>query len=80
MPLKILSYNELYGWMMDCVISMIGKKNNCTFCGIFHQQALDCGTASLSMDHIVTSHNVDNITEMVLMNSVSCTLFLPTAN
>ena len=30
MPLKILSYDELYGWTMDRIISTIGKKNNCT--------------------------------------------------
>ena len=29
MPLKILSYDELYGWTMDRIVSKIGKKNNC---------------------------------------------------
>lgn len=28
-PLKILSYNELYGWTMDKVVAQIGKRNNC---------------------------------------------------
>lgn len=28
-PLKILSYDELYGWTMDRVVDKIGKKNNC---------------------------------------------------
>jgi len=50
MPLKILSYDELYGWTMDRVVSTIGKKNNCTFCGVFRRQALDCGVASLDVD------------------------------
>ena len=50
MPLKILSYNELYGWTMDRGISTIGKKNNCMFCSVFRRQALDCGTASLNID------------------------------
>lgn len=49
---------------------MIRKKNNCMFCRVFHRQALDHGAASLSVDHIVTGHNADDITEMVLMNSV----------
>lgn len=30
LPLKILSYDELYGWTMDKIVSQIGKKNNCT--------------------------------------------------
>jgi hypothetical protein len=28
-PLKILSYQELYGWTMDKIVSQIGLKNNC---------------------------------------------------
>ena len=69
MPLKILSYNELYGWTMDAVVAQIGKKNNCTFCGVFRRQALDRGAAMLNVDHIVTGHNADDIAETVLMNS-----------
>jgi hypothetical protein len=30
MPLKILSYSELYGgWTMDKVVAEVGKKGNC---------------------------------------------------
>ncbi|KAI0347013.1 hypothetical protein BDW22DRAFT_1321381 [Trametopsis cervina] len=68
MPLKILSYNELYGWTMDDIVAQIGKKNNCTFCGVFRRQALDRGAAMLEVDHIVTGHNADDIAETVLMN------------
>jgi len=69
MPLKILSYDELYGWTMDSIVAQIGKKNNCTFCGVFRRQALDRGASSLNVDHIVTGHNADDIAETVLMNS-----------
>ena len=69
LPLKILSYNELYGWTMDKIVSQVGKKNNCTFCGVFRRQALDRGAAQLGVDHIVTGHNADDIAETVLMNS-----------
>ena len=71
LPLKILSYNELYGWTMDAIVKQIGKKNNCTFCGVFRRQALDRGAAMLNVDHIVTGHNADDIAETVLMNSLS---------
>ncbi|THH20291.1 hypothetical protein EW146_g1048 [Bondarzewia mesenterica] len=68
MPLKVLSYDELYGWTMDRIVSTIGKKNNCTFCGVFRRQALDRGASALNVDHIVTGHNADDIAETVLMN------------
>ena len=55
---------------MDAIVSEIGKKNNCTFCGVFRRQALDRGASSLNVDHIVTGHNADDIAETVLMNGV----------
>lgn len=76
MPLKILSYDELYGWTMDKVVSQVGRKNNCTFCGVFRRQALDRGAAMLEVDHIVTGHNADDIAETVLMNSERTNGFL----
>lgn len=38
LPLKIVSYKDLYGWTMDEIVKMIGLKNNCTFCGVFRRQ------------------------------------------
>jgi cytoplasmic tRNA 2-thiolation protein 1 len=67
-PLKILSYEELYGWTMDRIVAEIGLKNNCTFCGVFRRQALDRGATMVKADKIVTGHNADDIAETVLMN------------
>lgn len=68
MPLEIVGYDELYGWTMDQVVSQIGKKGNCTYCGVFRRQALDRGAARLSINHVVTGHNADDIAETVMMN------------
>ncbi|KAI9009117.1 hypothetical protein DFJ74DRAFT_611121 [Hyaloraphidium curvatum] len=68
LPLKIVSYEELYGWSMDSIVKKIGRRNNCTFCGVFRRQALDRGAKLLEVDHIVTGHNADDIAETVLMN------------
>ena len=67
-PLKILSYKDLYGWTMDQIVSTVGRKNNCTFCGVFRRQALDRGAMQLGVDKIVTGHNADDIAETVIMN------------
>ena len=68
LPLKIVSYAELYGWSMDQVVAQIGKKNNCTYCGVFRRQALDRGAAMLGVGHVVTGHNADDVAETVVMN------------
>ena len=68
LPLKIVSYEELYGWSMDQVVAQIGKKGNCTYCGVFRRQALDRGAAMLGVGHVVTGHNADDVAETVLMN------------
>ena len=67
-PLKILSYEDLYGWTMDKIVSQVGLKNNCTFCGVFRRQALDRGALQLGVTKIVTGHNADDIAETVIMN------------
>lgn len=68
MPLKIVGYDELYGWTMDQVVETVGKKGNCTYCGVFRRQALDRGAKLLDIRHVVTGHNADDVAETVLMN------------
>lgn len=68
LELKILSYEELYGWTMDRIVEKIGRTNNCTFCGVFRRQALDRGAQLLGVDSVVTGHNADDLAETVLMN------------
>jgi cytoplasmic tRNA 2-thiolation protein 1 len=68
LPLKIVGYDELYGWTMDQVVETIGKKGNCTYCGVFRRQALDRGAKMLDIKHVVTGHNADDVAETVLMN------------
>jgi cytoplasmic tRNA 2-thiolation protein 1 len=68
MPLSIVGYDELYGWTMDQVVEQVGKKGNCTYCGVFRRQALDRGAARLGIKHVVTGHNADDVAETVIMN------------
>lgn len=68
MLLKIVGYDELYGWTMDQVVETIGKKGNCTYCGVFRRQALDRGAKMLGIKHVVTGHNADDVAETILMN------------
>lgn len=67
-PLKVLSYKDLYGWTMDEIVAAVGRRNNCTFCGVFRRQALDRGAALMRADKMATGHNADDIAETVLLN------------
>ncbi len=49
LPLKIISYQQLYGWTMDAIVKEVGRTNNCTFCGVFRRQALDRGAIMVSV-------------------------------
>ena len=65
---------------MDDIVAKIGKKNNCTFCGVFRRQALDRfynyqattlffrGAYKIGATKLVTGHNADDMAETVLMN------------
>jgi cytoplasmic tRNA 2-thiolation protein 1 len=68
LPLTIISYKELYGWTMDEIVKHIGKRGNCTFCGVFRRQALDRGAEMLGANKVATGHNADDIAETVFLN------------
>lgn len=68
LALTVLSYKDLYGWTMDDIVKQVGRKNNCTFCGVFRRQALDRGAILLKCDAIATGHNADDVAETILMN------------
>ncbi|KAI3423993.1 hypothetical protein D9Q98_009826 [Chlorella vulgaris] len=69
-PLHVYSYKDLYGWTMDEIVSQIGTRSNCTFCGVFRRQALDRGAALVGADKIATGHNADDVAETVLLNII----------
>mmetsp|Transcript_2435 Transcript_2435/g.3704 ORF Transcript_2435/g.3704 Transcript_2435/m.3704 type:complete len:331 (-) Transcript_2435:480-1472(-) len=67
-PLTVVSYKDLYGWTMDEIVAQIGKKNNCTYCGVFRRQALDRGAVQIGAHKIATGHNADDVAETVFLN------------
>ncbi|KAI5056492.1 hypothetical protein GOP47_0028310 [Adiantum capillus-veneris] len=67
-PLLVVSYKSLYGWTMDEIVSETGRKNNCTFCGVFRRQALDRGAVMLGANKLATGHNADDMAETILLN------------
>ncbi|KRY53983.1 Cytoplasmic tRNA 2-thiolation protein 1 [Trichinella britovi] len=67
-PLKVVSYKNLFGLEMDEIVQRIGLRNNCTYCGVFRRQALERGCEQLGSNKLVTGHNADDMAETILMN------------
>jgi cytoplasmic tRNA 2-thiolation protein 1 len=67
-PLRVVSFQQLYGWTMDEIVRAVGTTGNCTYCGVFRRQALDRGAMLCGADKIVTGHNADDNAETVIMN------------
>ncbi|VDO46248.1 unnamed protein product [Brugia timori] len=63
LPLVVMSYKQLYGWTMDEIVSAVGARNNCTFCGVFRRRALDRGAIECGAHIIATGHNADDMAE-----------------
>uniref|UniRef100_UPI00358EEB6B cytoplasmic tRNA 2-thiolation protein 1 n=1 Tax=Myxine glutinosa TaxID=7769 RepID=UPI00358EEB6B len=47
LPLRIISYQDLYGWTMDKIVQQIGRRGNCTYCGVLRRGALERGAREL---------------------------------
>ena len=71
---------------MDEIVSKIGRKNNCTYCGVLRRQAIERGARELGVEKVVTGHNADDVAETIVMNvlrgdvgilSLSLSLSLP---
>ncbi|EEQ82136.1 hypothetical protein NCER_101213 [Vairimorpha ceranae BRL01] len=70
LKLQVLSFDDLFGVNMDSVVQKVGKRNNCTYCGVFRRQALEEAARKCSVDYIVTGHNADDMAETVLLNLI----------
>lgn len=70
LPLKIVSYKEIFGLDMDEVVEKVGTKTNCTYCGVFRRQTLEIAANNMGVDIIATGHNADDIAETVLLNFI----------
>jgi len=70
--LHIVSFKETFGATMDEVVikkpSQIGA---CSYCGVFRRFCLNTLAKSLHIDKLATGHNLDDISQSILMNFVN---------
>ncbi|KAF3850992.1 hypothetical protein F7725_012764 [Dissostichus mawsoni] len=68
LPLKIVSYEELYGWTMDAIVKQVGRKNKLHLLRRVQKAGARQRSPHAKVDKICTGHNADDIAETVVMN------------
>ncbi|MEM4312017.1 MAG: TIGR00269 family protein [Nitrososphaerales archaeon] len=68
-PLKIVSYEDLYGFSLDEAMKERKiKLTSCTFCGVLRRRALDLAAKELKVNVLCTAHNLDDIIQSFMIN------------
>ena len=68
---KIFSFEERYSVTVDEMVKDSGEKRMaCTFCGVLRRRAIDILAKEAGVDIILTGHNVDDISQTILLNIV----------
>ena len=70
---KVFSYKELFGMTLDESLQLRNdqKLSSCSICGTFRRRALDHAAKTINADVIATGHNLDDVLQTFLINTVS---------
>ncbi len=64
----IYSFRDLFGKDLDDMVDMIEDGGPCSWCGVFRRAALNRAAKEADVRYLVTGHNLDDISQTVLMN------------
>ncbi len=67
-PLHIVSFKETIGKTMDEIALKKDELGECTYCGVFRRFCLNIKTKELKINKLVTGHNLDDMSQSILMN------------
>ncbi|KAK2194807.1 bifunctional Uncharacterized protein family UPF0021 [Babesia duncani] len=67
-PLLVLDFKERFGFTMDQVVALVGRRTSCTICGAFRRQLLEIGARVFNANVLCTGHTADDNAETVLLN------------
>jgi len=67
----IVSFKEIVGKSMDEIASLSGELGECSYCGVFRRLCLNYKAKELGVDKLVTGHNLDDMSQSILMNFVN---------
>ena len=68
---KIVSFKKLIGVTMDEISQGDYDIGQCSFCGVFRRFCLNKVAKELKVDRLITGHNLDDMSQSILMNFVN---------
>ncbi len=73
-PHHIISFKDTIGTTMDKIANIQEELGECSYCGVFRRLCLNQKAKELKVDRLVTGHNLDDMSQSILMNFVNCDL------
>ena len=67
----IISFKDTNGKTMDEITLLRDELGECSYCGVFRRLCLNNESKKLEIDRLVTGHNLDDMTQSILMNFVN---------
>jgi len=73
---KIVSFKEIIGKSMDEIASLTSKEKigYCSYCGVFRRLCLNYISKKMNISKLVMGHNLDDMSQSILMNFVNSDL------
>jgi len=67
----VISFKDAVGKTMDEIASMKDEVGECSYCGVFRRFCLNTKSKELGVNKLVTGHNLDDMSQSILMNFVN---------
>jgi uncharacterized protein (TIGR00269 family) len=67
----IISFNKIFGKDMDKIALMKNELGECSYCGVFRRVCLNNKAKEIGIEKLVTGHNLDDMSQSILMNFVN---------
>lgn len=67
----IISFKDVFGITMDEITSKKDQLGECTYCGVFRRFCLNTKTKELNITKLFTGHNLDDMSQSILMNFIN---------
>lgn len=67
----IVSFKNIVGKSLDEIASLKDDLGECSYCGVFRRMCLNKKSRELGVSRLVTGHNLDDMSQSILMNFVN---------